>query len=76
MSHNDVSCQECRYFHVLKHNFEKGKGYTESYCCDVMLHVDKQDVGWVQEAKPNDRCELFSDWRNQFCEGVSEWKNT
>lgn len=54
-------CENCMFYHRLKHNFETGKGFIESHACDVLLHVpDTNDEAWIQEVEPWDRCELFS----------------
>lgn len=50
----EESCEHCKHYHKLKHNFEVGKGYVESHCCDVLL-----SDGWVQEVYPWDMCEMF-----------------
>lgn len=51
-------CEICKWYHKLKHNFERGEGFTESHCCDVLLHISEED-GWVQEVNPNGMCEMF-----------------
>ena len=51
-------CENCVYYHRLKHNFKKGNGFEDSYCCDVMMHIDDGE-GWVLETEPQSRCEMF-----------------
>lgn len=52
-------CELCKHFHRLKYDFQCGVGFKESYCCDVLLHIDDDDEGWVQETDPNGMCEMF-----------------
>lgn len=55
-------CENCVYFHRLKHNFQKGKGFVESFACDVLMHIDDGSDGWIQEVEPYGRCEMFTKW--------------
>ena len=58
-------CEICKHYHRLKHNFIRGTGFAESHCCDVLLHYEPDDEGWVQEVSPNDMCELFTEGKNE-----------
>ena len=60
-SHGKVECcANCKFFHQLKHNFEKGKGYEEAYCCDALMHLyDDKCKPWIQEVDKEDVCESF-----------------
>ena len=53
-------CKNCRYITKLKHNFEQGKGFEESFCC-VLFAMEKG--GFSVEVKLNDRCENFTERR-------------
>ena len=53
-------CNNCEFMHRLKHNFEQGKGFHESYACDVLMHIDDGTDGWIQEVCPQDMCEMFT----------------
>ena len=59
----ETKCSNCKYFRKLKHNFERGKGFDEDYCCVVWEYVDVDDAGerWVQEVGKNSMCEMFDD---------------
>ena len=58
-------CAKCRFFHRLKHNFQVGKGFEESYCCDVVMHLPRSESKiddcepWIQEVTPDSMCEMF-----------------
>lgn len=53
-------CATCQYFHRLKKDFVRGVGFTESFCCDVLLHFDKDDENtFVLEVTDKDMCEMF-----------------
>ena len=53
-------CANCRYFHKLKKDFEIGVGFKESFCCDVLLHFDKDDeYTFVLEVNAEDMCEMY-----------------
>lgn len=72
----DERCENCKYFHRLKHNFEVGVGFAESYACDVWLHVaDKNgeisESAWIQETEPTAMCEMFD--RTDASDGVGLW---
>lgn len=58
-------CENCAYYHRLKHNFKKGIGFEESHCCDVLFHMPDSNDGsakpWIQEVYPFNRCEMFSE---------------
>ena len=54
-------CEKCRYYHGLKHNFKKGKGYEESHCCNVLMYLDDSEDGWIQETEPQSMCEMFTE---------------
>lgn len=55
-------CAKCKYYHRLKNNFKVGEGFEESHCCDVLLHLPKDESeGWVQEVTPQDRCEMYKE---------------
>lgn len=51
-------CEICKYYHPLKHNFQIGKGYEESYCCDVLFR--QYGDGWILEVDPNGMCEMYA----------------
>lgn len=60
----DGKCSECLFYHRLKHNFIKGKGYIESKCCTVWVdydleHPDTIKSSFVLEVHPDDFCEMF-----------------
>lgn len=54
-------CKNCEFISRLRHNFKKGLGFTESYCCDVLMYMehDEDCAPWVQEVDPLDCCEMF-----------------
>ena len=69
---NGECCAKCRYIHGLKHNFERGVGFENSYACDVLLHLDDGEEGWIQETRPEDMCELYDEkhnWENEILNG-------
>ena len=54
-------CELCKHFKRLKHNFKRGKGFENSYCCDVLFNLPEDDTeAWVQEVPPRGMCELFT----------------
>ena len=53
-------CTNCKHFHRLKYNFKVGEGFQESFACDALLHLpDSDSKAWIQEVKPEDRCEFW-----------------
>jgi len=61
----ETKCSNCRYFRKLKHNFERGKGFSEDYCCvfwEYWIDFDnpKEEI-WIQEVGKNSMCEMFED---------------
>lgn len=52
-------CSNCVYFHRLKKDFVVGVGFKESFCCDVLLHIDDGEEGWIQEVPVHGMCELY-----------------
>ena len=65
---NEERCEKCIFFHRLKHNFQKGKGFQESYACDVLMHLpDSKHTGdfnvapWIQEVDTHGMCEMFTE---------------
>ena len=52
-------CKNCKYFHLLKHNFKQGQGFEQSYACNVLLHMDGD--GWIQEVTEDSMCEMFTE---------------
>lgn len=57
-----MRCENCRWFHRLKHNFKVGKGFEKGYACDVLLHTEESDgEGWIQEVVPDEMCEMFEE---------------
>lgn len=54
-------CGRCMFIHRMKHNLEKGKGFQESYACDVLMHRDDGEDGWIQEVTPQGMCEMFKE---------------
>lgn len=49
----------------MKHNFQVGKGFEESFACNVMISIPDENgktetTGWIQEVSPSDFCELFT----------------
>lgn len=73
----DERCEKCKYFHKLKHNFQVGKGFDESFACDVWLHVADEngkisEDAWIQETEPNAMCEMF-DRRSDATDNVGLW---
>lgn len=64
MIEQEEKCEKCAYFHRLKHNFEKGTGFEESTCCDVLLHLPDSTGDtkpWVQEVSRLGMCEMFTE---------------
>ena len=62
---NNERCELCRNYKRLKHNFTRGKGFEESYCCDLF---GDEKGGWIQEVTPDGMCEVFSrkvQWMNE-----------
>lgn len=60
-------CENCKFYHRLKHNFQKGKGFQESYACDVLMYLpDSKHTGdfnvdpWIQEVDTHGMCEMFT----------------
>ena len=60
-------CEKCKFIRRLKHNFTRGNGFEESYCCVVYEYyrdpIDRAE-GWVQEVGLDGMCELFDDGTN------------
>ena len=59
-------CENCIFFHMLKHNFERGKGFQHSHCCTVWVEYDLargeySDATWIQQVSPDGMCEMFCD---------------
>ena len=54
-------CENCKWYHRLKHNFQTGEGFEESHACDLLLHMDKNSEGWIQEVEPGGMCEMFTE---------------
>lgn len=50
-------CATCRYFHRLKKDFVVGVGFKESFCCDALLHTEKE--AYVVEVTDDDMCEMY-----------------
>ena len=51
-------CEKCKYFRVLKHNFETGKGFELSHAC-VLYAEDSES--FIIEVVPQDMCEMFTE---------------
>ena len=68
----EEKCNNCKFFHNLKHNFEVGKGYENSSCC-VLFTKDSKDGdeydSFVVEVTPDSICEMFArkEKRNDLC---------
>ena len=54
-------CENCEFYHRLKHNFDCDVGFHESHCCDVLMHIDDGGEGRIQEVEPYNMCEMFSE---------------
>ena len=63
-------CENCGFYHPLKHNFERGKGFTLSGCCSVWVEQEiakkledpeytESRTAWVQEVAGDGMCEMF-----------------
>ena len=60
----ESKCENCRYFHMLKHNFEVGKGYEISSCCIALTRVCENPSmyeAFVVEVDKDSECELFEE---------------
>ena len=54
-------CKNCKYIRPLKHNFETGKGFENSYACVVWeYYAEKDETIDIQEVGLDSRCELFA----------------
>lgn len=68
---NTERCENCEYFHRLKHNFKRGVGFEESHCCDVIMHLPRSKSKiddcepWIQEVPADGRCEMFTNTAGQ-----------
>lgn len=51
-------CKNCINFHRLEHNFKVGKGYEESYACDMLLQFEDGDL--IVEVSEDGMCEMFT----------------
>lgn len=49
-------CEHCKFLRRLKHNFEVGKGYEESFCCVIFA---KEKDGFASEVEKGGSCEIF-----------------
>ena len=55
------SCEFCKYYRRLQHNFVRGEGFKESHCCDVLYHLPEDDEeAWIQEVSGDGMCEMFT----------------
>lgn len=45
-------CKNCVWISKLRHNFEVGEGFQESFCCTNMPEL-------IIEVKPTETCEEF-----------------
>ena len=54
----DERCENCAYYSILAHNFQKDKGYERSHCC-VMIPMTERK-GYVVEVDPHGQCEVFA----------------
>ena len=52
----DEKCLYCKFSVRLKHNFKRGHGFEESYCC--LIFANEKD-GFVVEVGENSVCENF-----------------
>lgn len=50
-------CAECVWFSDLRHNFQKGRGFEESFCC-IAFVVNFREA-YITEVQPDDMCEMF-----------------
>ena len=57
-------CENCMYFHRLKHNFRQGIGFELGNCCDVLMHLDDGEEGWIQQVPYSGMCEMFKGKEN------------
>ena len=57
-------CENCKYFHELKHNFRRSEGFRTSSCCIALTRcegdVDSYD-SFVVEVDKDDMCEMFTE---------------
>lgn len=55
------SCENCKYYRRLKHNFKQYVGFSDSHCC-VLFSDDFSDDynGFIVEVDPVDCCESFT----------------
>lgn len=62
MRQEDEKCENCKYYHVLKHNFKQYVGFEESHCCTYFRdNLEDNDVDWfIIEVKPDSMCEVFT----------------
>ena len=58
----EEKCSNCKYYHMLKHNRVIGKRHEISHCCDVLLHIEKEDAHtFILEVSPDDVCEMYKE---------------
>ena len=60
-------CANCKYFHKLKHNFAKGKGFQITSCCIILTQIgedcDNYD-SFVIEVNEDSKCEMYTEAGN------------
>ena len=57
-----MKCEECKYFHRLKYNFNQGNGFDETSCCIALTRAYEDPDNYeafVIETTKDDMCELF-----------------
>lgn len=53
---SEERCERCKHATRLKHNFQVGIGFEESFCCTLFA---KEKDGFVLQVELNDMCEMY-----------------
>ena len=54
---NEKRCENCKYLRKLKHNFQVGSGFEESFCC--VIFANEKNGFAVQVELNDDACEMY-----------------
>ena len=53
---NEERCENCKHKTRLKHNFQVGNGFEETFCCTLF---SKEKDGFVVQVELSDMCEMY-----------------
>lgn len=53
----DKACKNCKYMTRLKHNFQVGSGFEETFCC--IIFANEKNGFAIQVELNNDACEMY-----------------